>query len=409
MPWLSPDTIDEQADALAQRLQDCELRSIGILAANSPGWALLELAATRAGICRLPLPTFFSNHQLRHVLSMAKVEAVFTDDPRRMRALSDSLTTMPAPFPGMDAFYHHGGQHEIAEFATVTFTSGTTGEPKGVCLYQDQLDRIVDSLTAAVPAGRHVTLMPMSTLLETTAGLHMPLRRGQPVFVPSNTHNLGHLLAGTRAATAITTPSLLEQLVQDKQPLPCLKFLAVGGAPVPEELLDTAMALGYPVYQGYGFSEAGSVVALNTVEANRVGSTGRPLSYCKIRIEDGEVVLCEHRFGGYLGEPAWQGDWYTGDEGFLDAEGFLHVQGRRGDVLVTAAGRNVSRRWLQGVLRGLGVLDADVTLKRGRLLASLPGLSREAAERILVAANSHLPAYAHLTLKGDQECPSATV
>ncbi|MFT5127151.1 MAG: long-chain acyl-CoA synthetase, partial [Rhodothermales bacterium] len=309
MPWLSPEFAREQSDILASRLIGRGLRSIGILAKNSIDWALLELAATSAGICRVPLPTFFSDAQLSHVLTSARIDAIFTDDPQRLKGLSKNLTCTPSVLPGQDCLLHCGGEHEIAELATVTFTSGTTGEPKGVCLQQSQLDTVIASLTRLVPKGKHLTLMPMSTLLETTAGLHMPLRRGTPVCIPdANSASIVDSLLETGAETAITTPALLQQIVDAGERLPSLRFLAVGGAPVPAQLLADSAALGLPVYEGYGLSEAGSVVSLSTPQHHRVGSSGRRLPHCDVRIENGEIVLCDHQFGGYLGEAPHRGD-----------------------------------------------------------------------------------------------------
>jgi long-chain acyl-CoA synthetase len=409
MPWLSPEFVNEQSEILVGRLVGCGLSSIGILAENSIDWALLELAATRAGICRVPLPTFFSDAQLAHILASARIDALFTDKPKRARRLSSNLDLSPSPLPGLDFFRHCGGAHEVAEFATVTFTSGTTGEPKGVCLHQPQLDAVVSILSRVVPMGKHLTLMPMSTLLETTAGLHMALRRGAPVFIPNaDSANIVETLLATGAQTAITTPAILQQIVDEGEHLPALRFLAVGGAPVPWQLLADSAALGLPVYEGYGFSEAGSVVSLNSPDGHRTGSSGRLLPHCEVRIDEGEIVLCDHQFGGYLGESPYSGDWYTGDDGYLDEDGYLHVYGRRGDVLVTAAGRNVSRGWLRNTLAAAGAKHVEIRERAGQLEATLSANSAKDARRIIATANSQLPAYAHLT-HGHITCPSSHV
>ena len=113
-----------------------------------------------------------------------------------------------------------------------------------------------------------------------------------------------------------------------------LRFLAVGGGKVAADLIVLARQLGLPVYEGYGLSECGSVVALNTPVQDRVGSVGQILPHCQITIaEDGEILVQEAAMLGYLGqETSLSSDKSiiaTGDLGYCDAEGFLWITGRK--------------------------------------------------------------------------------
>src|SRR5690606_26803253 len=109
--------------------------------------------------------------------------------------------------------------------------------------------------------------------------------------------------------------------------------------------------LELPVFEGYGLSECASVVCLNTPAARRVGTVGRPLPHCALRIDKrGEVWVRGPHMLGYVGEPPMDGEWIaTGDVGCI-TDGFLELQGRRKHQFITAWGRNVSPEWVQAEL-----------------------------------------------------------
>ena len=149
-------------------------------------------------------------------------------------------------------------------------------------------------------------------------------------------------------------PELLDLVVAAAEkgwPVPAsLRFVAVGGGSVARELLARAAAVGLPVYEGYGLSEGASVVCLNTPEAHRPGTVGRPLPHARLRIDGrGEVMIRGATMLGYLGAtPQNPGaDLATGDLGELDDDGYLHLRGRLRNVYITTLGRNVSPEWVE--------------------------------------------------------------
>jgi long-subunit acyl-CoA synthetase (AMP-forming) len=157
------------------------------------------------------------------------------------------------------------------------------------------------------------------------------------------------------ATSAIFSPQMLQGAVdalETGQSKPeQLRFIALGGAAVSKRLLDRAAQMGLPVFEGYGLSEFSSVVCLNRPAEARRGSVGKPLEHVELRIaEDGEVLISGNLFAGYLGESGetpfseW---WRSGDIGRLDDDGYLHLQGRRRHIFITAYGRNVSPEWVE--------------------------------------------------------------
>ena len=350
----------------------------GLALDNSPLWALLDLAGMAAGKVIIPLPFFFSGEQIAHSIRDAGITCVITDQPDLYQNI------LAATGIETEASFTHIilGQ-EISEIrllgipaktlpagtVKVTYTSGTTGHPKGVCLDADALHQVANSLLAATrgkPGDQHVSVLPLATLLENLAGVYVPLLAGATChLLPLTTVGLSGssgldvqkmlgVLIKCRATTTILTPQLLHALVaaiEAGHPKPeQLRFCAIGGASVAERLLLRALGLGIPVFEGYGLSECASVVSLNTESDRCVGSVGKPLPHTRVKFaKDGEILVAGATLLGYTGgEPVQAGEyWPTGDIGFLDNDGFLHLTGRKKNIFITSFGRNVSPEWVE--------------------------------------------------------------
>ena len=367
---LSDNALAENVRLLADAIAASGARRIASRLDNGPDWLALDLAIRTLDAVHVPLPTFFSPAQVAHALagSGADILIVPADAPLpdafagcAAHALGDNLQWLrldPAPTTLPSGT------------ACITYTSGTTGTPKGVCLDAAALLSVAQSLAdAAAPLSpkRHLCLMPLSTLLENVAGVYAALLSGAQIAVPPLAE-VGHtgasgldvptLLACLhryRPESAILLPQLLLALVMAAEQgatLPdSLTFLAVGGGRVGPALLARAEAVGLPVYEGYGLSECASVVCLNRPGASRMGSVGRPLPHAKVSVIDGELFVEGVRHLGYLGEadPS-SGPIATGDLGHIDADGYVHITGRRKHVFITSFGRNVSPEWVESEL-----------------------------------------------------------
>ena len=130
-------------------------------------------------------------------------------------------------------------------------------------------------------------------------------------------------------------------LATGSRPPATLRFVAVGGAPVP--CSSAAMRLGIPLFEGYGLSECCSVVALNRPGATRAGSVGQPLEGLRVQIEDGEIVVeGPSLMDGYLHEQLITAlSLAHGRSRVLDKDGFLTVYGRRDNLIIAPSGRNI--------------------------------------------------------------------
>jgi long-chain acyl-CoA synthetase len=399
-----------------------------LLADNGVPWVLADIALHVGEMLSVPLPGSFTPAQMVHALDDAGVDAVLTDDRARAQTLLPGWRLDGvSPVSGLHRYRRQldPARRAVAPTGTrkITYTSGSTSSPKGVCLSGPALEAIARSVagaTCGLPIERHLCILPLATLLENVAGLYAPLLRGATCIVPPgsatgmsyrglDTARLLGTIAREQPNSLILVPELLLVLVvaaeRGWQPPASLKFVAVGGAQVSRELLERADAVGIPVYEGYGLSECASVVCLNTPAARRAGTVGRPLPHVRVRVDAaGQVHVAGNTMLGYLGDASHApGDEIaTGDLGAFDADGYLRLHGRLGNRFITSFGRNVSPEWVEcEISQRLAGRPVLVHGESRPFAVALVGASaREApdpvVEAAIVAANAALPNYAQV-------------
>jgi long-subunit acyl-CoA synthetase (AMP-forming) len=419
LAWDAPALLDAIA-GLERQLRD--VRVLAVLADNGPVWAAADLAALRTETVHLPLPGFFSPAQLAHALDAAGADALLTDRPASVWALGLGFEATGS-WCGLALMRRAAPVVALpAGTAKVSFTSGSTGSPKGVCLSATGLlatARAVAARLADLPIERHLAVLPLALLLENVAGVYAPLLRGAAIHLPGLTtlgwqgmggfgpSALHRVAEAARAHSMILVPELLKAwtlyLAAAGRRAPADGvYVAVGGARVDAELLRRARALGLPAYQGYGLTECGSVVSLNRPgdDGTDGDDVGRPLDHVGVRIEAGEVHVAAAAFLGYLGAPA-TGEFATGDLGELAASGHLHLSGRRKNLLVTGYGRNVAPEWIEAALLAEPAIAQAVVAGEGRphlcaLLVPAAGVGAASLAEAVARANRGLPDYARV-------------
>jgi len=416
-------------EKLATRLKEYSPSVIGLLADNGFDWVLADLAALQAEILIVPLPTYFSSTQLQNTIESAGIDLILTDRTIDIPVRTDTLPKQYCNFHGsLDAVKITSGNSKKNDLPIgtqkITFTSGTTDTPKGVCLSIESMERVAHSLlgvTSAHSDDRHLCVLPLATLLENIAGVYLPLMAGATCLLPplaqvgltgSSGLNVAVQLAALdslRATSAIIVPQMLTAQVaaiSAGSPRPrALRYLAVGGGSVSPNLLAKANGLGLPVYEGYGLSECASVVALNSPGDNRHGSVGKPLPHVRIEIApDGEIIVWEAHFEGYLGSASRHSSaaLNTGDIGHLDRDGYLYVTGRKKSMFITSFGRNVSPEWIEReLLAQPGLMQiavfGDARPFNAAVIVPHPSMALSAISSAVAAANSTLPDYARVT------------
>ncbi|MBV1787991.1 AMP-binding protein [Marinobacterium sp. D7] len=410
-----------RVEALSRWLTDTGCQVLAVMLDNRVDWVLLDLAARHAGICMVPVPLFFSQEQIAHLLQQAGVDLMVVEST--IPWPGSAQLAAPAELRRLRVISLEPGDSrpDLNGVARISFTSGSTGRPKGVCLSAANIERVAVALNdrlRPLAVERHLATLPLATLLENIAGVDVPLRSGAEVvlrrmqrlgFEGSSGFNSLHWAAAiTEVApqSLILIPQLLQALLAVTAAgglsAQQFKFIAVGGGKVAKAQIEQAQALGLPVHEGYGLTENCSVVAVNTPAEARIGSVGRPFDHLQLRFDDsGELhIRGDSLMLGYLGDERRAGnDWLaTGDIGHLDADGYLHISGRRKNIFINSFGRNLSPEWVESEALALDGIDQIALIGDSRPYNVALIVSRELdlVQAGLDQLNSRLPDYARI-------------
>jgi len=313
--------------------------------------------------------------------------------------------------------------------ASVIYTSGTTGEPKGVVLTHKNLtSNAIDSSSVIDwhPSGDiALSFLPLSHIFERTI-INIYLYRGVPVYFAESVETLAQNLLEVRPTAMSTVPRMLEK-VYDKIKLKGaeltglkrilfdwsiklaneynpsggnsplyniqrkivsalvyskwrhavggkIRFIISGGAALPPWLGRVYLAAEIPIVQGYGLTETSPVIAVNSLNRNRLGSVGPLIPNVQVQIaEDGEIlvkgpnVMKEFFNAPEATRSVFQGDWFcTGDLGYLDDDGFLFLTGRKKDLIKTSSGKFVAPASIEMKLLESRYIEFTVIIGEGR-------------------------------------------
>ena len=408
-------------------------QTVALLLDNQIAWAVLDLALMFKKQVTVPLPPFFSATQLKHVINDAAVETLIID--KKYQALieqsnvliKDQQEIKVAGKILIKLMLETTHKTDLSA-AKITYTSGTTGAPKGVILSTKTILTKVSALAVAsltTSDDLSLSILPLSTLLENIGGLYVALYCGATVTLLSP-ETLGMIgsskIESEKLLQAITIyqptafiiiPQLLLlflQAIKQGYQLPkSVRFIAMGGAPVSEHLLTAAAQLQLPIFEGYGLSEAASVVAVNTPDNYRLGSVGKVLPNHQVKVlEDGSILVKNNLFQGYLGNENQADHFYdTGDLGRLDKAGYLYLMGRKKNIINTTYGRNISPEWIEKELETIALIAQCIVVGHGRSFLSAiivpritSGMTVETYQQPLTYAlaqmNKPLPDYAQV-------------
>jgi long-subunit acyl-CoA synthetase (AMP-forming) len=395
---------------------------VGILADNSSAWIALDLATQRLGIPLIPIPHFFSNAQKKHLIHSAHIFTLMSDQENIFKLYGFDENNGQCHGLFLSQLINYEPQDLNKDIQKITFTSGTTSKPKGVCLSSEQQWSVAKSLEHALAnlkIKKHLCLLPLSVLLENVAGVYTSFLSHTEVFVfplkdigfrdPFNFDAAQCLskIDEYKIESIILLPQMLHSILNIIEPndarIQSLKFVALGGAKTPRLLIQKAKNHGLPIYEGYGLSESSSVVSLNLPNAYKVGSVGKPLSNRKIRIaEDHEIEIHMSNKVYYLGEVSVTDLWFkTGDIGHIDEEGFLFIDGRKKNLIITSYGRNISPEWPESLLMEQGFYKQAMVVGDAQpylvaLIFPLTDISHESIESSIRNVNKALPSYASI-------------
>ena len=325
------------------------------LIGNRPQWVFAMVACFRIGAVVLPCNEQLRAKDLRLRLGIAEPVAIVADE-RNRQPLRDAGATVPLLWCDDPALLAEDPAPAIDLAATdpclITFTSGTSGEPKAVLHAQRYLygQRVQAEHWLGAHRGELVWCTAASGWSKSARNAFIaPWLRGAAALLHDgrfDPHERLELLARERINVLCMAPTEYRVIAKRAQlgPLPDLTgMVAAGEALNPEVLAVWRDATGLEIRDGYGQTETGQLTGMPLGVPARPGSMGRPLPGVELRVQDGELVadpatvptFCLH----YLGEVPPTGPWHTGDHVSQDEEGYLYFEGRADDVIISAGYR----------------------------------------------------------------------
>ena len=339
---LTYEALEDEATRAARRLAALGVRRDAVVAiARRPGaeYVVLLHALMKLGAIAHPLDSRLSPPELEAELERAAPALVIKG--------TDDVTMTEADLPLL-------GEHALDAIHCRILTSGTTDRARPVALtYGNHLWSAMGSAfnLGVEPTDRWLCCLP----LHHVAGLSIVMRSaiygtGAVVHDGFDVDAVAASFEGDGVTVVSLVATQLARLLDAAVDLLPLRAVLVGGGPVPVEVLEEAVGRGATVVQTYGLTEAASqVTTLSPGDARRkLGSAGRPLLTTHLRIQDGEILVQGPVVApGCADEDGWL---HTGDLGRIDDEGFLYVEDRLGDVIVSG-GENVLPAEVEEVLR----------------------------------------------------------
>jgi acyl-coenzyme A synthetase/AMP-(fatty) acid ligase len=328
------------------------------LVGNRPEWVFTMLACFRIGAVALPCNEQLRAHDLALRLAAAHPRLIVCDERNRseLEAAGVRCAVLSVPDERLfDAEPAPAAELAPTDPCLITFTSGTTGEPKGIVHGQRYLpgQRLQAEHWLDARAGELVWCTAASGWSKSARNVFIApwLRRAAALLHDARFNPAERLAILAREEVDVLCMAPTEYRVIAKRetlsPLPRLRGLvAAGEALNPEVLSAFRDGLGLEIRDGYGQTETGQLTANPPGAPGRAGSMGLPLPGVALSVRDGELVLEDPGtdptfFVGYLGgDPAPEKQaWFTGDRVHADDEGYLYFEGRTDDVIISAGYR----------------------------------------------------------------------
>lgn len=401
---------------------------IGILGENSPEWMVAYWACLWSGAVAVPLDARAKEAELTPILAHADITCIFVDlrhlslveRVNTAGSLDIALVTLeegPRPnIPTIVATFEedqHGSDVELGDLAMIVYTSGTTGDAKGVMLTHGNVVSNMNSVYKAMLFGeedRFFSVLPLSHMYECTAGECLPLCAGASVTYARSLKPREMLedIRDTRPTIMLAVPLLLEKVLagirrnirsaslptkcalllmeagavcgntiwkgrgsaaffeslRERMGFGSLRFFVSGGAALPPSAQIGLEHFGFKVLQGYGLTETAPIVTWMPEGPSRPGCAGQPLPDVTVKIVNpnreglGEVaVKGPNVMKGYYkndGETKRvfdeEGYFLTGDVGYFADNDFLYLTGRSKSMIVTKGGLNIFPEEVEGVM-----------------------------------------------------------
>lgn len=380
-----------------------------IWAPNSPHWVAAFFATLIRGAIAVPISVENKPDFVKKIIAQTEakllIKSQFLPTIKIRTLIVEELAQFPIRMTGSQAKIT---QNDLAE---IVYTSGTTGDPKGVILtHKNILANVASTLQviALTSVDRSLSILPLSHMFEQVANLLIPLSVGAQITYPAATSSaeIRKNMAEDQITKLVAVPEFLklvigriehqatpfqklglESLFKISPLVPTMTLRRIAARPILAKLggkLDTVAsggaaldkiigqkweALGIYVLQGYGTTETSPVICANSYQDRKIASVGKPVPDVQVKIaKDSEILVKGPNVTqGYFKNPqktkeSFENGWYkTGDLGKFDADGYLYILGRKKYLIVTEAGLNVYPEDLEFELnKQTGVEDSAV-------------------------------------------------
>ncbi|MBO0701473.1 MAG: long-chain fatty acid--CoA ligase [Candidatus Dormibacteraeota bacterium] len=411
----------ERVAAHLLRLGVAHQEAVVLMAPNRVEWAVADLAIQLIGGVTAPVYPSSTEAQVQGILRNCEARVALVEGHEREDRLH-GVRTVRLESEFMRWYGEAATPEELAgiqrraagitpdDLATIVYTSGTTGEPKGV---EHAHGHLVDEVRQAIRAfpmnERDVSLsiLPLSHILERVSGFYQMIGAGSSAWLSRGSEHLLEDIAACRPTVVICVPRIFEKVYQgvmaqvaQRSPIQQrlfhwaldqgrrhgesgrkglsyrladrlvlsglrrrltggrLRYFISGGAPLLREVEGFFWAIGVTILQGWGLTETGSGTTANRIDDHRFDTVGKPLPDVQLRIaDDGEILvkspgnlIAYHHDPEATREVLSDGWFHTGDIGEIDPDGFLHITDRKKDLLKTSGGKFVAPLQLEAAL-----------------------------------------------------------
>ena len=405
----------ERVQALATGLHSLGVRrgdTVALMLVNRPEFALADAAAMHLGAIAFSVYNTLAPEQINYLLQSSRCRVVVTERmflPQVLAArtpevehivLVDGEADGTITLADLGQRQSRGFRFEDAwrecqpdDVLTLIYTSGTTGPPKAVQLTHAGVMFMARGYASAMPVivgGRGISYLPLAHVGDRAMGYYAgSMCFGTTVTSIPDPRQVGAALVSVRPTAFGGVPRVWEKIrsalvaagLSDPAGLPDTAKAAVrarigldqahwcisGAAPASPEVLQYFADLGLPVNEGWGMSEVSGIATINPLSDIRIGTVGRALPGVEVKLDhDGELLLrAPLVMKGYRNDPARTAEaidpdgWlHTGDIAQIDGDGYITIVDRKKEIIINAAGKNMSPANIELRLRASSPLVA---------------------------------------------------
>jgi long-chain acyl-CoA synthetase len=402
-----------------------------IISENRPEWMFFDLAILSIGGVTVPIYPTSTPEQLAHIIDHSEAEAVIVSTQALLKDAQKNASSKKRLWICLEesgdnqaislndvmheckkvdvfTFYQILSRVQPEDLATIVYTSGTTGDPKGVMLTHDNIvsNTIASARAISIAETDHsLSFLPMSHMFERMAGFFCFMYFGACIHIAESIQTIPENLLEVKPTILISVPRVLEKFynkvfenIESKSKFTQklfhhalktdnslfialyeaiffkkirakmggqIKFVVTGGAALTPTIATFFQRVGIPVLQGYGLTETSPVISVNRLASNKIGTVGEVLDNLEVKLSDDEEILVKGPSimkGYYKNEKATQevmtadGFFKTGDVGDFQ-NGILKITDRKKEIIVTSGGKKIAPQPIENELARFPIID----------------------------------------------------